>query len=326
MRQIKITEKEAGQRLDKLLSKYLEKAPKSFIYKMLRKKNITLNGKRAVGNEKANHGDEIKLFLSDETIENFSGDKFSDSKIFKTPASFKIEEKIIYEDEHLLLINKPAGVLSQKAKPDDISLNEYILSYLYQTGAVTDDSLKVCKPSVCNRLDRNTSGIVIAGKSISGLQTMSEILNKRTIHKYYRCFVHGQITKKQQINGYLKKNESKNIVEISQKPLKDAKEIRTEYIPVKVLKDRTLLEVKLITGRSHQIRAHLASAGHPLIGDYKYGNSTWNAPYKTKYGIESQLLHSFRLEMPNLDGTFSYLSEKVFIADEPPVFAELSEE
>lgn len=317
MQIIHVGQNEANQRLDKLLTKYMNKAPKSFIYKMLRKKNITLNGKKATGNELLNMEDEIKLFLSDETIEKFSGLGVLDTPINKPDLS------IIYEDSHIMIINKPSGMLSQKARIEDISLVDHITSYLLLNGEITKEELKSFRPSICNRLDRNTSGIIVAGKSLMGLQVMSKILKDRSIHKYYRCIVSGKILKGQKIDGYLTKNAETNKVSLSTSELANSSYIQTEYRPIAIEDGITLLEVALITGRSHQIRAHLASIGHPIIGDYKYGNKKTNDGYKKKYGITSQLLHSYRLELPEIDGELSYLSGKTFIAEVPLPFGQV---
>ena len=316
MKSITVTQNEAGQRLDKLLLKYLNKAPSSFIYKMLRKKNITLNGKKASGNEKTVLNDEIKFFLSDETIENFS-----ELHIEKTDAKLDI----IYENEHILLINKPVGMLSQKANASDISLVEHLISYLLETKAITEESLRSFKPGICNRLDRNTSGIIVAGKSLAGLQSMTEIFRNRSIHKYYLCLVTGIISESRQIQGFLTKDEKENQVAISLRQThKDAMPIKTEYRPLASHQDVTLLEVKLITGRSHQIRAHLASIGHPIIGDKKYGNARINAEYWKAFGLKHQLLHSYRLEMPQSQGVLSELSGNVFFAKPPQIFRQIT--
>lgn len=172
MQKFIVTPNEAGQRLDKLLFKYLNLAPRSFIYKMLRKKNITLNHKKCDGSEKTAAGDEVNLWLADETIEKFREIK----KFARVPKHFRV----IFEDDDLLAVNKPAGLLSQKAKPEDISVNEEAVSYLLESHAITEKSLEVFKPSVCHRLDRNTSGLLIVGKSLPGLQHMSEVLKERT--------------------------------------------------------------------------------------------------------------------------------------------------
>ncbi len=330
MKQINVQQNEAGQRLDKLLAKILNKAPKSFIYKMLRKKNITLNGKKADGSEKLNLQDEIKLFLSDETIAQFS----------EMEEVTVVDEKldIIYEDKHILIVNKPLGVLSQKAEKDDISMVEYIISYLLSSKQITREQLASFKPAICNRLDRNTGGILIAGKSLVGLQEMARLLKDRTLNKYYLCIVKGKVEEKKRIEGYLSKDEEKNQVKIYSKQAENTEYICTEYEPLgysepisdatsdTLLGTYTLLQVKLITGRSHQIRAHLASIGHPIIGDFKYGSQKTNHYFKKNYNLSSQLLHSHRMVFPKIDGELAYLSGKEYVAELPEQFKKVKEE
>lgn len=321
MKLITVTENEAEQRLDKFLGKYMNKAPKSFFYKMLRKKNITLNKKKAEGNERLKIGDEIRLFLSDETIEGFASPKAYKKPLKK--ASYP-ELEIIYEDAHILLINKPSGLLSQKAKPEDVSLVELIISYLLKSGQLKEEELRSFRPGICSRLDRNTSGLVAAGKSLPGLQAMNELIRTHSIGKFYRCIVTGIIENPQRIEGWLKKNEKANEVAIYSKERQDSLFICTEYLPLETVsigKDRyTYLEVHLITGRSHQIRAHLASIGHPIVGDSKYGNPQVNKYFLEQFGLRYQLLHAFRLEFPHLEGILSPLSNQQFTAPLPAVF------
>ena len=376
MKQFYIQQNEAGQRLDKLLTKILNKAPKSFIYKMLRKKNITLNGKKADGSEKLVVQDEIKLFLSDDTFEQFS-------EVVDT-TEVETELDVIYEDQHILIVNKPLGVLSQKAGKNDVSMVEYIISYMLSTKQISKEQLQSFKPGICNRLDRNTGGILIAGKSLLGLQEMARLLKDRALNKYYLCIVKGKVEEKKRIEGYLSKDKDKNQVKIITKPIENSEYICTEYEPLayskdtckendkSVLKDNeindnfalkrndvndksalkrynekdktvlkrnitgkeedepagsyTLLQVKLITGRSHQIRAHLASIGHPILGDYKYGSQKTNHYFKIKYGLTSQLLHSYRMVFPNLSGELSYLSGKEFVAKIPEQFRQIKDD
>ncbi len=315
MKEIIVKENEAGQRLDKLLSKYLDKAPKSFLYKMLRKKNITLNGKKAKGMEQTVKDDVIRIFLSEETYA-----RFSDGKSRQAAANSLEKERIVYEDRHILLYNKPAGVLSQKAKPEDISVNEMLIAYLLKKGEITEEELRTFRPSVCNRLDMCTSGMVIAGKTLAGLQVMSEVLKARTIHKYYYCLVSGCLSQRRRIEGYLIKDEQKNTVTVLENQIPGAKPVITEYTPLQQKNDTTFLEVLLITGRSHQIRAHLKSIGHPIIGDAKYGDGQINRFYSGKYGIGSQLLHCGKIVMPQMEGKLAYLSGRTFMAQLPKEF------
>lgn len=322
MKIITIKTNEADQRLDKFLAKYMDKAPKSFFYKMLRKKNITLNKKKADGSERLKAGDEICLFLSEETIANFSGSRTYVKP--QTVCSCKKPE-IIYEDAHILLLNKPAGLLSQKAKPKDVSLIEQMTAYLIESGQLREEDLRTFRPGICSRLDRNTSGLVTAGKSLSGLQSMNELIRTHRLRKFYRCIVSGTVHKQQRIEGWLKKDEKSNQVTIYEKEQKDSLFICTEYLPLKTIllggRIYTYLEVNLITGRSHQIRAHLASAGHPLIGDAKYGNPDINKYFREHYSLKYQLLHAFRLEFPELSGILEPLSNRQFTAPFPPTFA-----
>ncbi len=313
MKQIIVREEEAGQRLYKLLARYLKEAPAGFLYKMLRKKNITLNHKKAAGSEKVQAGDEICIFLSDETYDKFSGG-FSGAEIVYPVTKLDI----LYEDSHVLLINKPAGMLTQKAKPSDISLNEYMLGYLQKSGQWSEKDPSGIRPSVCNRLDRNTSGIVLCGKSLAGLQKLSELLKTRSMHKYYWCLVGGRLENARRIEGYVWKDPSSNQVRILDMSCQGARPIVTEYRPVKIFAECTLLEVCLITGRSHQIRAHLSSEGYPIIGDPKYGDDCLNDVYRKKYGVNHQLLHACRLEFPELTGALAGVSGKTFTAHLPP--------
>ena len=312
MKTLMVTEKEAGQRLDKLLAKYLNLAGRGFIYKMLRKKNITVNGKKCDGSEKLSEGDEIKLFLSEETLQ-----KFSQIQVQKVRY---IQLYVIYEDAHILLINKPSGMLSQKAKEGDESLVEYVIDYLLKNGDLSKEDLATFRPSVCNRLDRNTSGLVAAGKSLPGLQILSEVFRDRSLHKYYYCVVKGALKGKKTINGFLLKDEKTNQVKIFKDQVWDSQPIITTYEPVSVFDNYTLLKVTLVTGRTHQIRAHLSSIGYPLVGDGKYGDAGVNEEARRRFGIRYQMLHSFQMQFPDLPEPLSYLSGRLFTAPLPEEF------
>lgn len=306
MREITIGKNQCGQRLDKFLAKYMKDAPKSFLYKMLRKKNIKRNGKRAEGNEKLEEGDIITLYLSDETIDGFTGVQKKETAVYAN-GDRELSLDILYENEHIVLLNKPAGLLSQKARAEDDSLNEQFVRYVGETEAGFI-------PGICNRLDRNTSGIVIAGKSLAGLQRMSELIRERQIEKYYLAVVKGVMEKEEIVQGYLKKDHRTNQVSISQTEIPGSSYIKTGYEPVSNDGMYTLLRVQLFTGKPHQIRSHLSSLGHPIVGDMKYGGSVRG----TKNG--RQLLHACEIIFPRMEAPFEDLSERRFQADVPADF------
>ena len=320
MKELIIHDNEAGQRLDKLLRKYLSEAPGSFIYKMLRKKNIVLNGKKATGNEHLRKGDSVKLFLADDTIAKFqAAGKTVEENIKNT-----VKLDVIYEDQNVIFINKPSGMLSQKAKETDVSVVENVTAYLLESGQLTKENLQTFRPSICNRLDRNTSGLIVAGKSLAGLQQMGELFKERTLKKYYLCIVKGKITKFKRIDGYLTKNENHNTVTISDKMSEGAHRIITEYEPLGqgMFQDGyyTLLKVHLVTGKSHQIRAHLKSIGHPIIGDSKYGYKDVYKIFRKEFGLRHQLLHAWRLKLGNDEKVPEKYRDKVFEAALPDEF------
>ena len=320
MIEIIVGKNESGQRLDRVLEKIFVNANTGFIFKMLRKKNITLNDKKADGKERLEPGASIKLWFSDESFEKLSGKKVGKIKDSEEkPKAYKkstetFKSYIVYEDENTVIINKPAGLLSQKAYENDISVNDLLLDYLEFDSKV----LNTFKPSICNRLDRNTSGLIVCGKTLEGLRVNNELIKTKAVSKYYLALVKGRVEKSGSINAWLYKDEKTNKVTVKDKPFKSAVLIQTEYEVIDYFKDATLLLVKLITGKTHQIRAHLSSISHPIIGDFKYGDKSVNEKFKREYGIKSQLLHSFRLVYPNSDisdtDTFKALKGKCFEA------------
>ena len=448
MKEILINRQNEGTKLLRMLAKLLPGAGQNFIYKMLRKKNITLNDKKATGNELLKDGDNIKVFFSDETYAKFSGNSGNgrsgadsdasgeekrrvenNSEYLKNDGSCRsgslrlTEEQIIYEDDDMILCNKPAGVLSQKAEQDDVSMVELIAGYLESKGEYDPADAVGFKPAVANRLDRNTSGIIAAGKSVSGLKFLSDGFKCREFEKLYLCVVKGELKESVLLNGLWNKSGHGNKVSIRSVGEKffDKKRILTgtlrqaqgtqnkaqgtqneaqgtqnkvhgtqnkaqgtqnkaqgtqnkaqgtqnkaqgtqnkvhgtqnkvhgtlslskgtkssykenptdstgfprEYfvkgnIPVQTYAEpvisngkATLCLVKLMTGKTHQIRAQLSEAGYPLLGDHKYGDRSFNSFYKDVYRTEFQLLHAYMLVIPD---------KGVFFADIPCCFEDL---
>ena len=310
MKEIIVRDNDSGQRLDKFLQKFLREASKGFLYKMLRKKNIKLNDRRAEGKEILAIGDRVTLYLSDETIQKFRGE--AERLIYP-----QTNLRILYEDENVVLLDKPAGLLSQKAKKEDISLVEYFLGYLQNKGEWQPGD--TFTPGICNRLDRNTSGIVIAGKSLAGLQKMSELLKERMVDKYYLTIVEGVMRKPEVIHGYLRKDEKTNQAAVYEQAGEGRSYIETGYEPLTDNGIYTLLRVKLITGKTHQIRSHLGSIGHPLLGDVKYGGKRYK-------GLSGYLLHASEVHFPELPESFKELSGECVKAPLPLTFKNIEKE
>lgn len=306
MQSVTIDGNQAGQRLDKFLRRYLPSAGTGFLYKMLRKKNITLNGKKAEGSELLRQGDEVRFFFSEETFQKFAGQNGGACEGGTRRAAGAEEYRrayrelagigVVYEDAHVLILDKPAGILTQKAAREDLSLNEWLIGYLLDGAPDLADGLKSFRPSVCNRLDRNTSGLVLCGKTLPGLRFLSQCIRERSVRKFYRTICVGALSQPALVKGYLKKDSAANTVQVCENGEGDY--IETAYRPLCTAGNYTLLEVELITGKPHQIRAHLASAGYPLIGDRKYGDRAANRQIKERYGLEHQLLRACRVEFP----------------------------
>ena len=316
-----------GGRLDKYLKRHLKEASSGFVYKMLRKKNITLNNKKASGSELLKKGDEIRLYFSDETYQKLRGGSglhnviSAENKELLSSSEdslHNISELIVYEDDDILIVNKPVGMLSQRNDEDIRSLNEYCLEYLAAGGKLppAEDGFV---PSVCNRLDRNTSGLVIFAKSIGAARQISAALRERTIDKYYMALVKGQ-PETGSISAWLKKDTASNTARISDRPFEGAAYIETVCEKLQSTERFSLLRLKLVTGKPHQLRAQLAHQGYPILGDPKYGDLRLNRELKEKYGVTSQLLHAFELRLPELSGRLSALSGRRFCAKLPDAF------
>ena len=286
MKQIVILRNDAGQRLDKFLSKTFRDLPMSLLYKCIRTKDIKRNGKRCTPADRLEEGDVLTLYIKDELLQPSP----TQHDFMSAPAKLSV----VYEDEHVLLLNKPTGLL---VHPDDNEYRDTLIArvqrYLYEKGEYDPDKENSFTPALVNRIDRNTCGIVIAAKTAVALRILNNKLKQREIHKYYLCIVHGRMEKREDtIEGYLEKNESRNRVYISRKHSSDAqRSIATRYRVIDEKNGFSLLEIELLTGRTHQIRAHLSSIGHPLLGDGKYGTNAINKGT----GYTKQALCSYRL-------------------------------
>lgn len=301
MKEIKITQYDENQRLDKFLLKYMNKAPKGFLYKMLRKKRIKLNGGRAEGGELLRAGDTLQLYLAEETIAAFTEEK--------TLAPAERHFGIVYEDDDLLVVSKPAGLLSHPEKSmDRDTLIDQLLYYLHEKGQYSPSGQNGFVPALCNRLDRNTSGIAIAGKSLRGVQAANETIRNHGLDKYYLTLVAGEIREEGEISGFLVKDREKNQV----RPVDAGDGVRavTKYRPLCCGNGYTLLEILLVTGKTHQIRAHMQAIGHPVVGDRKYGEEKINAEFRKAFALSNQFLHAGRVVWRRPENALGYLAGK----------------
>ena len=304
MKSFTINKNDAGQRLDKFITKSVPLLPKTLLYKYIRIKRIKINGKRAEISTKLQEGDIIDMYINDEFFE-VAPEKYDFLKASKNI-------NVVYEDENIILCDKKAGILCH---PDDKEFTDTLINrikrYLYEKGEFKPDEESSFVPALVNRIDRNTGGIVIASKNAEALRILNQKMKDRELHKFYLCIVHGTPKLKSGLlEGYLSKDEEKNLVKISKTRLKDSKEIRTKYSVLESKNGLSLIEVELLTGRTHQIRAHFASIGHPLLGDGKYGTNAQNK----KYGYKKQCLYSYKLvfDFTSDAGPLEYLNEKEF--------------
>ncbi len=319
MKEIRITKNEENQRLDKFLLKYMNKASKAFIYKMLRKKRIKYNGKKAEGNELLQSGDALSLYLSEETLASFMEEK--------AIAAAERHFAVIYEDDDVLAVGKPAGLLTHpKNSEDKDTLIDQVLYYLYQKGQYAPSMESSFTPALCNRLDRNTSGIVLAGKTLKGVQGLNAAIRNRQVDKYYLTLVVGEVKESGEITAFLSKEEGKNQVRISKEAGVDGKKSITRYRPLAYNDGYTLLEIQLVTGKTHQIRAHMQAMGHPVVGDRKYGDTAVNIEFRQRFGLSNQFLHGARLVFSDVQGALGYLKGKTLSAPLPKVLQQIEED
>ena len=290
-----VTENLSEQRLDKVLRKVLREAPDSFIYRMLREKNITLNGKRAQGSDRTAKGDVIRFFFSEETYRKMRGQdraasrgevpgnrKDSASEADHKEKDERLIPEIIHEDDDVLLFVKPQGLKSQKASSGDWSANDWVLMKYAERGNAADDGFR---PSIVNRLDRNTGGIMAAGMSAKGLRILSELFRERDLGKFYLTIVSGEAPESMKAHAFLRKAGAENRSEVSMEALPGSVPIETDWVRLRYdpVQNLSLLRVELVTGKRHQIRAHLSFLGYPVLGDPKYGEPQRNRKFKLPF-------------------------------------------
>ena len=317
MKKIQITENDANQRIDKYIKKLLVNAPTNFIYKMFRKKDIKVNGKKV--NEKyiLKNNDVVEMFLYEDKFKEFTATK----DIYNVKKTFKV----LYEDNHVLIVYKPAGLLVHEDKNESVNtLTNQVLSYLANKNELDLSRENTFMPGPVHRLDRNTSGIVIFGKTLAALQVLNEMIKQRhCIEKSYLTICKGKVNQKRNLKGYIVKLDDQAQVKLVSKDYPGALTMETIVKPVKYNNDYSKVEVTLITGRMHQIRVHLSSIDHPIIGDRKYGDFELNKFVKKEFGLNHQLLHAYKIRFVKSFGILAYLQDKEIVCPVPKLFEKI---
>lgn len=313
MRSFTIRENDGNQRLDKFLGKAVPLLPQSLLYKYLRKGRIKVNGKKSEIRFRLTAGDLIELYINDEFFIEDTSRQF----LLAPPVV-----TVVYEDENLLLVDKQPGLCVHEDNNNTVdTLINRILHYLYDKGEYDPSGELSFAPALANRIDRNTGGIVLAAKNAEALRVLNEKIKEREIRKYYLCVVSGvPQPESATLTAYLQRSENESTVRVYDRPNRNTKTIVTRYRVIRRSARSSLLEVELLTGRTHQIRAHMAHIGHPLLGDGKYGTGKLNR----EYGLRQQLLYSYKLrfDFKDREHLLGYLTgrefqvESVWFADE----------
>ena len=309
MRYINITDNEAGQRLDRFLRKLLKETSLTEIYKCIRKGAVKVNNKKAKENYMLQIGDVVSLYIEETNHQKTYNESFE-------------EIKIVYEDDNLIIVDKPAGLLSHpESFKDKDTLIQRVIGYMIKSGK--EEFSPTFAPALCNRLDRNTSGLIIAAKNYTTLKNINEMIRERGLIKHYLCVVKGVTQDEGEIKSMIDKDKEKRQAIIETTETVIGKEARTAYEKLTDNGDFSLLKVELITGRFHQIRAHLSSIGHPIIGDAKYGNKDVNHYFSKKFGLNNQFLVAYSLYFKNPPDSLEYLKEKYLYSSIPIDFASI---
>lgn len=312
MIRVEIGKNEQNQRLDKFLRKYLENAPLSYIYKAIRK-DVKVNGKRCKEDTMLNLGDQVTLYMKDEDVEKFQRKQRT--------SRAKRQFKTAYEDENIIAVEKPFGLLTHGDSTEKKNhLANQVIDYLIENGDYNPRIEKTFTPAPVNRLDRNTTGLVLFGKTNAALQSLNQMIREKDkISKYYMTIVSGQLKKELHLKDKMVKDRRQNKVAVL--PMDgEGRDMETVVRPLRRAGGYTLVEVEIITGRTHQIRAHLAKAGHPVIGDVKYGDRQVNRIVRERFGLNTQLLHAYKLAFSGCSGELSYLNGLTITAELPEDF------
>lgn len=316
MKEILITKQESNQRVDKYIRKYLSEAPLSFIYRLFRKKDVKINGHWVKQDYIISEGETLTIYVSDDQLKEFVKTKEARKADLKYP--------IIYEDENILIVDKPRGLLVHGDSLEKrLTLSNEVLNYLYFKGEYNPKVTSGFTPAPAHRLDRNTSGLVVFGKTLPALQELEELFkDKIEIEKTYQALVVGNIKDRIEIDLPLIKDSNSGLVKVGK--LKDGAQKALSIVsPIKQYDGYSLVSVNLVTGRTHQIRVHLSSISHPIVGDGKYGNFMTNRLFKSMYGFENQFLHAYSIEFKKIGGVLSYLSNRKFISNLPKVESDI---